>query len=250
MTPKIAVITPYYKETEAVLRQCHDSVLSQDLPADHFMVADGFPQSAIDSWNVRHVRLPTAHGDNGNSPRAVGSLLAEAEGYDFIAYLDADNWFHPDHLSSLYRLWQQSKNPICCSFRTFHRLDGSQLNVSEQQEDNCEHVDTSCFLIHASAFELSSIWARMPKALTPICDRIFIGAIRVKRFNMAFSRQRTVAFRSQYEAHYRGAGEVPPADAKRFDNVQSCYDYLRSVSGVTQCVERLGFYPLPYIPIG
>ena len=67
---------------------------------------------------------------------------------------------------------------------------------------------------------------------------------------MAFSRERTVAFRSQYETHYRWAGEEPPAGAKQFADVQSCYEYLRSVSGVTQCVERLGFYPLPYIPIG
>jgi glycosyltransferase involved in cell wall biosynthesis len=250
MNPRIAVITPYYKESEALLRQCHESVLAQDLQADHFMVADGFPQPAIDGWNARHVVLPSAHGDNGNTPRGVGSLLAEAEGYEFIAYLDADNWFHPGHLSSLYALWRETEAPVCCSFRTFHRLDGSQLNIAEKQENACEHVDTSCYLIHSRAYELCTVWHRMPKQITPICDRVFIAAVRVKRFNTAFSRQRTVAFRSQYESHYRVAGENPPEGAKRVNDVQPCYDFLRTVQGVKDSVERLGFYPLPYLPIG
>jgi glycosyltransferase involved in cell wall biosynthesis len=250
MNPRIAVITPYYKEGEGMLRQCHESVLAQDLPADHFLVADGFPQRAIDGWNARHVILPTAHADNGNTPRGVGSVLAESGGYDFIAFLDADNWYHAGHLSSLYALWRQTQHPICCSFRTFHRLDGSPLNVSEPQENDCEHVDTSCFLIHSRAFELTTIWNRMPKQITPLCDRIFMAAIRVKRFNVAFSRQRTVAFRSQYENHYRWAGEVPPAQIKTVNDVRPCYAWLRSVQGVTDCVERLGFYPLPHMPLG
>jgi glycosyltransferase involved in cell wall biosynthesis len=250
MSPRIAVITPYYKESEAMLRQCHESVAAQDLPADHFMIADGFPQAAIDGWNVRHVVLPTAHGDNGNTPRGVGCLLAETEGYDFIAFLDADNWYHPGHLSSLHALWRKTGHPVCCSFRTFHRLDGSPLNVSEKQEDDCQHVDTSCYLIHAKAFELSYVWSRMPKPLTPLCDRIFMAAIRVKRFNIAFSRARTVAFRSQYANHYRQAGEEPPVQIKTVDDVRPCYDWMRTVKGVTETVDRLGFYPLSYMPIG
>ena len=38
---KIAVITPYYKESIEVLSQCHESVLKQqgDFIARHFMVA-------------------------------------------------------------------------------------------------------------------------------------------------------------------------------------------------------------------
>jgi glycosyltransferase involved in cell wall biosynthesis len=34
--PRIAVVTPYYKEPLEWLRQCHDSVLAQEVPADHF----------------------------------------------------------------------------------------------------------------------------------------------------------------------------------------------------------------------
>src|SRR5271170_4341899 len=101
MKYRIAVITPYYKEPLAMLRHCHESVLAQDVGADHFLIADGFPSVDFTDAHVKHIALPHAHSDNGNTPRGVGSLLADAEGYDFIAFLDADNWFHPGHLSSL-----------------------------------------------------------------------------------------------------------------------------------------------------
>src|SRR5262245_25755535 len=127
MTYRIAVITPYYKEPTEVLYQCHASVLQQEVPCDHFMVADGFPNPEVANWKVRHVILPTAHADVGNMPRSVGSLLADSEGYDFIAHLDADNWYQPNHVSSLLKLHEETKAPVCCSWRTYQRPDGSML---------------------------------------------------------------------------------------------------------------------------
>jgi glycosyltransferase involved in cell wall biosynthesis len=97
---KIAVITPYYKESIEFLRQCHKSVINQDISTDHclthFFIADGFPNEEVMKWNIKHITLPQAHSDNGNTPRGIGSILADVEGYDFIAYLDADNWFYPN----------------------------------------------------------------------------------------------------------------------------------------------------------
>ena len=97
-------ITPYYKETRAVLEQCIASVRSQSVRADHILIADGFPQDWIDQINVRHVRLDRAHADWGNTPRCIGALMAAAEGYDGIAFLDADCWLEQDHLEFLSRL--------------------------------------------------------------------------------------------------------------------------------------------------
>ena len=130
MQYRIAVITPYCQEPTEILRQCHDSVLRQQVPCDHVMIADGFPNAEVAGWAVRHVILPVAHADVGNTPHSVGSLLADAEGYDFIAYLDADNWYRPDHLSSLVQLYEVTKAPVCCAWRTFHRPDGSSGGYS------------------------------------------------------------------------------------------------------------------------
>ncbi len=59
-----------------------------------FFVSDGFPNLELMKWNIKHISLPQSHTDYGNTPRGIGSLVADIEGYDFIAYLDADNWFH------------------------------------------------------------------------------------------------------------------------------------------------------------
>jgi hypothetical protein len=244
-TPKIAVITPYYKESLEVLRQAHESVLEQGLNVDHFLIADGFPRVEVSSWRAQHVILPRANHDNGNTPRGIGSALARSDGYDFIAYLDADNWYHSGHISSLLELHYESEASVICSLRTFHGTDGAPLRVSESDEDNHRHVDTSCFLLYRDCFDSIDIWLKMPKILGPLCDRIFLKALREKRYRFAYSDMRTVAFRSQYAVHYVAAGLEPPHEAKR-DISADALAWVKSIQGITECVNTLGFYPLPF----
>ena len=45
--PKIAVITPYYKEPLDVLEECHASVRSQGDHVTHFMIADGHATETV-----------------------------------------------------------------------------------------------------------------------------------------------------------------------------------------------------------
>ena len=101
-----AVITPYFLEPLEVLERCHRSCKNQDgdWPLRHVMVADGHPQAAIDAWDVDHITLPRAHGDNGNSPRCIGAISAINQGYWPILFLDADNWFKPWHLKAVVAL--------------------------------------------------------------------------------------------------------------------------------------------------
>jgi glycosyltransferase involved in cell wall biosynthesis len=243
---KIAVITPYYKESLEILDQCHQSVLSQqvNVNVDHFFIADGFPNQALDNWNIKHIVLPNAHDDNGNTPRGIGSMLADAEGYDFIAYLDADNWFHPNHLSSLLGLWEKTRAEICCSFRTLHQLDGTELEgLQEADELSLKHVDTSCYLLHRNAFDSLTIWLKMPKILSPVCDRIFLAGLRHERYRFAFSKEKSVAFRSQYLPHYTAKNIPPPENAKHDVGVEA-YKWLLSINGIKSSTKKLGFFPI------
>lgn len=95
MALRIAVITPYYKEPVELLKQCHDSVMAQGVDATHFMVADGHPLAEVADWPIEHVVLNRAHADYGNTPRGLGGALARSQDFDFVTYLDADNWYHP-----------------------------------------------------------------------------------------------------------------------------------------------------------
>jgi len=241
---RVAVITPYYKEDIEVLRQCHQSVINQDVNLTHFFIADGHPNKELNQWDCKHIMLPDSHGDNGNTPRGIGSLLAESEGYDFIAYLDADNWYHPNHLKSLLTLHDETGGDVMCSFRTFHRMDGSILPISEEIENSLKHVDTSCLMISKKAFSCLTAWTKMPKALSPACDRIFYKLLKYHRFDMRHTQLRTVAFRSQYQAHYIGEKELPLHPLKDSAFMEGCSQYLQSVTGIRECLDTLGFWPL------
>jgi len=241
---KIAVITPYYQEPRAMLKLCHESVIEQNMGADHFFVADGHPNPFISEIGADHIMLPKSSDDNGNTPRGIGGILAIKHGYDFIAYLDADNWFHKGHLSSLIQLHLRTKAAVCTSFRTIHSLDGTELlGVQDPEEANLTHVDTSCYMLHRSAFELNDIWIKMPKQLSPICDRVFFKGVFSKRFSIASTREKTVAFRSQYKDHYLAANLPVPTNAKG-NIIKPCIDFLRTAEGLRQTVENLGFLPL------
>lgn len=209
---KIAVVTPYHKETEAELRQCHESVLNQTVACTHFMVADGFPRDVIDGWDVRHIRLPVAHGDGGNCARAVGSMAAVAEEFDAIAFLDADNWYAPDHLETLLALQEETGAEVCFARRNMHRVDGSYM-FEDESRVGVNLVDTSCYLVTRPAFPTLSVWGLMPKDLWGICDRIFLKAIKARGYRTAVAAKPTLAYRTQWAVHYEKMGEPPPEGA-------------------------------------
>lgn len=244
--PRIAVITPYYQEPLTLLRQCHESVRSQGGHVTHFMVADGHAKLEIDEWQACHIKLPSSHGDFGNTPRGIGSMLAQSEGYDYITYLDADNWYHDGHISSLVDHIRASKAHVASSFRTFHGLDGEELAVRERAEERLKHVDTSCFFLSRDAFPVTCVWALMPKILGTVCDRVFLGALKHQRFVISSTRQPTVGYRTPYAYHYQQAGLPVPADAKTGDHLKPAFEYLKSNNGIAETVRLLGFWPLHY----
>jgi hypothetical protein len=162
-----------------------------------------------------HVVLPgSGHGDNGNLGRAVGSAIAVSEGYDAIALLDADNWYQPDHVSSLLALQAQTGAALCTSARSLHRMDGSLLAPHDPESDGASFADTSCMLYLRPAFGLLPLWGQMPRQFGPICDRIVWAAVQSRKIATAHSGLPTMAFRTCYCNHYKVRGETPPPDCK------------------------------------
>lgn len=243
MKDKIAVITPYYKEPVEIFWKAHQSVKNQGLDIIHIMVSDGHPNSEVDKWDVQHAILPKSHNDNGNTPRGIGSILACAQNCSYIGYLDADNWFLNDHISSLHTLQRLTNTPVSASLRHFFAVDGSPLRgVVESDEDNHSHIDTSCYLIHQSGFGSLSMWTQMPRQLSPICDRVFYAGLKHRGLKISFSDKRTVAFRSQYEVHYRAAGLAPGFECKT-NVADAAMKWVSTFDGVRETVNRLGFFP-------
>ena len=124
---RVAVVTPYYRTPDAWLRMCHESVRAQSHTCTHILVADGVAQEIVQNFDCQHIVLSKGHADYGDTPRAIGSMSAIGQGFDAITYLDADNWYEPNHIASLLELHRSTNAEVCTSMRNFHHVNGEQL---------------------------------------------------------------------------------------------------------------------------
>lgn len=98
MTLKISVLIPAYNAA-ATIRRTLDSVVNQAYPAHEILVVnDGSTDGTagiLDSYPfaIRHIRL----SQNRGLVQALNTGLHSATG-DWIARLDADDWWEPNHL--------------------------------------------------------------------------------------------------------------------------------------------------------
>jgi hypothetical protein len=240
---RVAVVTPYFKEPEEILGICHQSVLDQSYACTHILVADGFPSTTVASWNCPHIVLPASHADAGNTPRAIGSLSAAALGFDAIAFLDADNWYKPEHIQSLIDACLQSGAEVCASGRDIHRLDGSLLLPGGERGDGVSHIDTSCMLLTRPAFGLLAFWTLMPRHFAALGDRLFWAKAKNAGHTIALTRLPTLCYRTPYVDHYLACGETPPAGVKTTSFVAESIAWWEALPAEERAVitRQLGF---------
>lgn len=229
---KIAVVTPYHTEPLDMLKRAHDSVMAQTHPCTHYMVADGHARAEINDWPVRHIALPVEHNNNGNTPRAIGSLDAIGDDFDAIAYLDADNWFDPDHIAGLVALHEETGADLVSSGRVIHAIDGSVLMHDGEVGDGDRHADTSALLVFESAFSVIPIWSLMPDELGPNCDRVFFQAALKLQLRHEHLNHTSMHFTSRYGPHYRAAGLPVPPDAVGMAGMKESEDFIRRMTAM------------------
>ena len=212
---RVAVITPYYKEPVSYLRRCIDSVRRQTHhDVEHIMVADGHPQDWLDHEVVRHLRLDRSHADFGNTPRALGGLLAASEGFDAVCFLDADNWYDPQHVDSCVEAARAQQVDFVVSLRYFVREDGSIMPLGVPEDVTGQHVDTNCFFLCRGAFHTLARWILMPRPMASLGDRFFLASLQADSLRQARTGRKTVNYLCTWASIFRALGEEPPAYAK------------------------------------
>lgn len=101
----ISVIVPVYK-VEPYLRRCVDSVLNQTYTdLELILVDDGSPDNCgaiCDEYAAADSRVRVIHKDNGGVSSARNMGLDAARG-EFVAFLDSDDWYHPQALELWHR---------------------------------------------------------------------------------------------------------------------------------------------------
>lgn len=205
---RVAVITPFHDPDPDYLARCHASVRAQTHAATHILVSDGAGPPPLQDFSGQTILLGSKHGDWGNTPRAVGSLSAEAQGFDAIALLDDDNWFEPNHIENLVALAHSSGAALCTSRRSAYSFAGEFLGACAEPKD---WADTNCTFLTRAAFGLSVEWIRLPAEFHPISDRWLWHQARRRGLSVARSPEYTVAYRSRYPSDYRiGGRPLPP----------------------------------------
>ncbi|MBI2383982.1 MAG: glycosyltransferase [Gammaproteobacteria bacterium] len=218
---RVAVVTPFHRTRPDWLAQCHASVRRQTHACTHILVSDGSGEPPLAEFSGQLVLLGRNHADFGDTPRAVGSMSAIGQGFDAIAYLDADNWYRPEHVATLVALHRSSGAAVCSSARTLHALDGRLLGRCPET-DGARFVDTNCLFLTRAAFPAASAWVLMPPEYHVVDDRWVWAWIRRQGWTTAHTGQPTAAYRTGWPHHYRLFSQPVPDGAKSWDFSHEC----------------------------
>ena len=124
--PSISVIVPVYK-VEQFLHRCVSSILAQSFTDyELILVDDGSPDacgSLCDAYAAQYGHIHVIHQKNGGLSAARNSgidwAFANSES-QWLAFIDSDDWVHPEYLEYLYRAAKEtdSKISVCGFYRT------------------------------------------------------------------------------------------------------------------------------------
>jgi glycosyltransferase involved in cell wall biosynthesis len=209
---KICVVTPYFETSDAWIQQAHTSVREQTIEANHIIVCDGSAPAQLPDFKGTHIVLQRNYKDYGNTPRLIGCYQAMAMGADAIAFLDADNWYYPDHLEGLVKYATEHRLDAIASARMLHRLDGSPMGKCPTV-DGHNFIDTNCLLVMKSAFRHMIAWTLMPQDVAAVMDQVVWKHMKEGGARMGFANRATVAYRTRHITHYQNAHEEPPPEA-------------------------------------
>ena len=214
---KPAVITPYFNEDRSTLDRCIQSVAGQQYGATHFLVADGKAKKSLVDLDIEHLILPGPHRDYGNTPRCIGALSAINRGYNAIFFLDADNWYEPNHIEEAVKVKIDSTAAdVVVSSRKIILPDNVEVSV-DADELARNHVDTSCMALFEEAFSILPLWATMTPELSSVGDRVIFNTMRQRNFRIEFTNKKTVNYSTNYKYHYKKAGLQVPLGAYELD---------------------------------
>ena len=103
---KLSVIIPVYR-TEATLKRCVESVVSQDAAdIEVILVDDGSPDRCpqlCDGWAGRDPRIKVIHKTNGGLSDARNAGIEAAQG-DYLTFVDSDDYLGEQTYGPLMKL--------------------------------------------------------------------------------------------------------------------------------------------------
>ncbi|WP_165939986.1 glycosyltransferase family 2 protein [Dyadobacter psychrotolerans] len=205
-TSKVTIITPTTgsqflgKAIESVINQSYVDVL-------HLIIVDGEQSlentekvmKEFNSTKLKLMVIPHNTGKGGMNGHRIYAAIPYLVNSDFIFLLDEDNWYEPNHVSSLVDIMEKEGLDWIYSMRNIYTHDENFVAM-----DNCESlgnfrpysnqnnlVDTNCYGFRRSRLVKSAyLWYHPLKA-----DRYFFHHIKKYSPKFKSSRKYTVNYR-------------------------------------------------------
>lgn len=168
----ISVIIPTYNREETVARAIR-SAIDQDLaPAEILVVDDGSTDNTRALVQTFGDKVRYIYQENAGVSAARNTAVAEARN-DWLAFLDSDDYWLPQHLSRMASAIESTKGRACCYFSDalFSTEDGTRSywercgfgfsGPHRFQEDASDWalMRIQPMLIQASVIERKAFWA-------------------------------------------------------------------------------------------
>jgi len=198
------------------LARAVESVQRQTVPCALIVVCDGpqykdrvlvvAPDAVVLPWNVGGRDPMTGTRLLGHPMYAAMPFLCKTE---YVAFLDEDNWYDPDHIERLLeacqgRPWAFSLRKIWVDDEYWCVDMCESLGNLRKCFDRDEHlVDTSCFLVRRDvAMTIGSVWMH-PHADRPVTSYLLqtfpdAGCSFRATLNYAFQRRNDRGQRPEY----------------------------------------------------
>lgn len=163
--PKISIIIPVYK-VEKYLPRCLDSVMAQTFKDfEVICVNDGSPDNCgaiLQQYADKHHNFKVINQENRGLSAARNAAMPEAKG-DYIAFIDSDDFIHPQFLEHLYNVQRQTQCDIVgCDFQKIKKdgdcLCGNLEKVSPKIYGNALNV-----LLNPRNFIHFNVWNKLYK---------------------------------------------------------------------------------------
>ena len=154
------------------------------------------------------------HHDAGATPRAIGAISAFSQGYDAVAFLDADNCYETNHLRLMIEHCQMNKCDLVSATRNIYSSFDNQFLYTDTIESNGQDFcDTNCLFMTRTLMPLMTHWITS-KDLYIAGDRVFWNLVcskeDVKRMHC---QTPTVNYYTKWAWHFQYAKQPIPDDS-------------------------------------
>lgn len=141
MMYNISVIVPIYN-VENYLRQCIDSLLTDEVHLEILLIDDGSDDSSgkiAEDYACAHTNIQVLHQSHAGPSAARNCGLDAARG-EFIAFVDSDDWIAPGSLKKLYNKAKATDADMISGSMVHCHPNGDRIPFSNWIPDTCKQI--------------------------------------------------------------------------------------------------------------